>query len=159
LFVGGAAAAVIVFGAVLIPFLISSNHAKTVPPAPVSQPSTPETPPPTVPPPAQLPVQPTPTPKASIDKTPHPSGVKQPKVDDTGVVSPVVPPRGSAKCELIPSEIPKTLDRAEYLLHAGQLEEAQAAFESVQWCPGAYQRAQAGLKLVKQRMVTQGLTQ
>ena len=60
------------------------------------------------------------------------------------------------KCELNPSEIPKTLDRAEYLLHAGQLEESQAAFESVQWCPGAYQRAQAGLKLVKQRIVTRG---
>lgn len=154
--VGGAAAAVIVFGAVLIPFLVSANHAKPVAP-PVTQPRSPETHPENIPAPVPPPVQPAPTPNASIDKTPHPSGVKQPKVDDTGAVSPVVPAKGFSKCELIPSEIPKTLDRAEYLLHAGQLEDAQAAFESVQWCPGARERAQAGLKLVKQRLVTQGL--
>jgi hypothetical protein len=156
--VGGAAAAVIVFGAVLIPFLVSGNHAKNVPTPPVSQPSTPETPPPTVssPQPATPTVETTPQPKTTPVKSPHPP-VESPQKGDPGAAPPVT--RGSAKCELIPSEIPKTLDRAEYLLHAGQLEDAQAAFESVQWCPGARERAQAGLKLVKQRLVTQGVTQ
>jgi hypothetical protein len=167
LIVGGAAAAVVVFGAVLIPFLVSANHAKPVPTSPVSPTKTSDTPSPTPPTPVPSPV-PTPAPpQAPVDKPLSPSGGKQPKVDptggvstggvNTGGVSPMTPPKGFSKCELIPSEIPKTLDRAEYLLHAGQLEEAQAAFVSVQYCPGAYQRAQAGLKLVKQRMVTQGL--
>jgi hypothetical protein len=155
LIVGGAAAAVIVFGAVLIPFLVSANHAKPVAQTPVPQTSTPETKPETLPAPVPPPVQPAPTPKAPIDKTPHPPADNSQK-GDPGVAPPV--PRGSAKCELIPSEIPKTLDRAEYLLHASRLEDAQAAFESVLGCPGARERAQAGLKLVKQRMVTQGLS-
>jgi hypothetical protein len=155
LIVGGAAAAVIVFAAVLIPFLVSANHAKPVAPPPETKTHTPDTPPVTVPTPAPAPV-PTPAPpKAPIDKTSHPSGVKPTNSDQPGDVRPAGS-KGYGKCELIPSEIPKTLDRAEYLLHAGQLEEAQAAFESVQNCPGAYQRAQAGLKLVKQRIATQG---
>jgi hypothetical protein len=68
----------------------------------------------------------------------------------------VVPTKSFGKCELIPSEIPKTLDRAENNLHAGKLDEAEAAFESALGCPGARERAQAGLKLVKQRRITQG---
>jgi hypothetical protein len=156
LIVGGAAAAVVVFGAVLIPFLVSGNHAKTaVPPPTPATSSTVEQPPTTAPTPT--PVQPAPvqpavkTPSTRAGRT---SGGKQPKSDQGGDTKPE--PRVSGKCDLTESEIPKTLDRADHYLHAGQLEQAQAQYERVVGCPAAHERAQAGLKLVKQRISTQG---
>ena len=65
-------------------------------------------------------------------------------------------PKGFGKCDLTESEIPKTLDRAEHDLHAGQLEEAQAQYERLVGCPGAREKALAGLKLVKLRIGAQG---
>jgi hypothetical protein len=156
LIVGGAAAAVAVFGAVLIPFLVSGNHAKTVAPHPAPSASTAEPPPATVPAATQAPA---PAPTAPAVKPPsikasHASGGKQPKGDQAG--DPRPEPKVSGKCDLTESEIPKTLDRAEHYLHAGQLEDAQAQYERVVGCPAARERAQAGLKLVKQRIDTQG---
>jgi hypothetical protein len=160
LIVGGAAAAVIVFGAVLIPFLISSNHAKTVtqtPVAPTSPIDTPSTTVPTpTPPPAQTtPVDKPPTVQPPSTKAKSTSGPKQPRSDQAGDARPPEP-KVSGKCDLTESEIPKTLDRADHYLHAGQLEDAQAQYERLVGCPGAREKAQAGLKLVKQRLITQG---
>jgi hypothetical protein len=151
LIVGGAAAAVVVFGAVLIPFLVSGNHAKTAVPPPVPSTSTVEPPAAIVPAPA--PVQPTPV-KPPSTKPGRPAGEKQPRTDQAGDTR--KEPRVTGKCDLTESEIPKTLDRADHYLHAGQLEEAQAQYERVVGCPAAHEKAQAGLKLVKQRLVTQG---
>ncbi len=152
LIVGGAAAAVVVFGAVLIPFLVSGNHAKTAVPPPAPSTSIAEPPPTTVP--APVTVQPAPPVKAPSTKPGRSAVGKQPKTDQAGDTKPE--PRVSGKCDLTESEIPKTLDRAEHYLHAGQLEEAQAQYQRVVGCPAAHERAQAGLKLVKQRIDTQG---
>jgi len=156
LIVGGAAAAVVVFGAVLIPFVVSGNHAKTAVPPSAPPTTTAEPPqttaPPTVPPPA--PVQPEPSVKTPSTKAPRTSGGKQPKNEQAGDTRPE--PKVNGKCDLTESEIPKTLDRADHYLHAGQLEEAQAQYERVVGCPAAHERAQAGLRLVKQRIETQG---
>jgi hypothetical protein len=152
LIVGGAAAAVVVFGAVLIPFLVSGNHAKTAVPPPAPSTSAVEPPAAIVPTPA--PAQPATPVKTPPTKPSGTSGVKQPKPDQAGETKPV--PRVSGKCDLTESEIPKTLDRAEHYLHAGQLEEAQVQYERVVGCPAAHEKAQAGLKLVKQRIETQG---
>jgi hypothetical protein len=152
LIVGGAAAAVVVFGAVLIPFLVSGNHAKTAAPPPTPPTSVAEPPPATVPTPA--PVQPVPSVKTPSTKPGHTSGGKQPRTDQAGDTNKEA--RVSGKCDLTESEIPKTLDRAEHYLHAGQLEEAQAQYERVVGCPAAHEKAQAGLRLVKQRIDTQG---
>jgi hypothetical protein len=155
LIVGGAAAAVVVFGAVLIPFLVSGNHAKTAVPPPAPPITTAEPSPAPVSTPATVPPA-TPA-KPPSTKPIHTLGEKQPKPDQAGETRPV--PRVTGKCDLTESEIPKTLDRAEHYLHAGQLEEAQAQYERVVGCPAAHEKAQAGLKLVKQRLVTQGLSQ
>jgi hypothetical protein len=152
LIVGGAAAAVVVFGALLIPFLVSGNHAKTAAPAPAPPTTIPEPPAATVPTPA--PVQPAPPAKTPSNKAGRTSTPKQPRTDQAGNARPE--PRVNGKCDLTESEIPKTLDRAEHYLHAGQLEEAQAQYERVVGCSAAHERAQAGLKLVKQRIETQG---
>jgi hypothetical protein len=152
LIVGGAAAAVVVFGAVLIPFLISVKHAKTaVPPAP--PPTTVAEPPSqTVPTPEIVQPPPVKTPSTKPPRAPVP---KPPQTGQPGGLATTLP-KGSGKCDLIESEIPKTLDRADHYLHAGQLEEAQAQYERLVGCPGAREKAQAGLKLVKQRLITQG---
>ena len=92
--------------------------------------------------------------EAAINQADPPAGEKQPKPDQAGETRPV--PRVTGKCDLTESEIPKTLDRAEHYLHAGQLEEAQVQYERVVGCPAAHEKAQAGLKLVKQRIETQG---
>jgi hypothetical protein len=152
LIVGGAAAAVVVFGAVLIPFLVSGNHAKTAVPAPAPPITIPEPPAANVPIP--VPVQPTPPVKTPSTQAGRTSSAKQPKTDQAVAARPE--PRVTGKCDLTESEIPKTLDRAEHYLHAGQLEAAQAQYERVVGCSAAHEKAQAGLKLVKQRIETQG---
>ena len=147
--VGGVAAAVVVLGAVLIPFLVSGNHAKTATPPPT--PATKDVPPqPPVNPP-QPPVQNT---KAEKSPPSKPGRGKQPKGEQSGDTKPE--PRTSGKCDLTESEVPKTLDRAVYYLHACQLEEAQAQYERVVGCPAAHERAQTGLQLVKRRIAARG---
>jgi hypothetical protein len=152
LIVGGAAAAVVVFGAVLIPFLVSGNHAKTAVPPPAPSTSAVEPPAAIVPTPA--PVQPATPVKPPSIKPSRTAGEKQPRTDQAGDTR--KEPRVTGKCDLTESEIPKTLDRAEHYLHAGQLEEAQVQYERVVGCPAAHEKAQAGLRLVKQRIETQG---
>lgn len=152
LIVGGAAAAVVIFGAVLIPFLVSGNHAKTAVPPPQPATSAAEPPPITVPTPA--PVQPPPPVKTPSTKSPHTSSAKPPRTDQDAETSPL--PKASGKCDLTSAEIPRSLDRAENYLHAGKLEDAQAVYERLLGCPEAHNKAQAGLKLVKQRLDTQG---
>jgi hypothetical protein len=80
--------------------------------------------------------------------------VKQPRTDQAGETVP--PPKASGKCDLTAAEIPRSLDRAENYLHAGKLEEAQVVYQRLLGCPGAHEKAQAGLKLVKQRIDTRG---
>jgi hypothetical protein len=152
LIVGGAAAAVVVFGAVLIPFLVSGNHAKTaVTPTP---PPTSAAEPPAATAPAPATVQSPPPVIAPPTKPSHTSSPKQPKTDQPAETVP--PPKASGKCDLTAAEIPRSLDRAENYLHAGKLEEAQAVYERLLGCPDAHNKAQAGLKLVKQRIDTRG---
>jgi hypothetical protein len=147
-----------VFGAVLIPFLVSGNHAKTaVPPsAPPATGVEPAPAPAAVPPVIQPAVQ-TAIPMKAPSAKPGKAGGKQPRTDQAGDGRPE--PKTSGKCDLTESEIPKTLDRADHYLHAGQLVQAQAQYERVVGCPAAHERAQAGLKLVKQRIDTQGSSQ
>ena len=155
LIVGGAAAAVVVFGAVLIPFLVSGNHAKTAVPPPAPSTSVAEPPPAIVPTPA--PVQPAPATRRenAVNQT-GPHFRREAAQDRPGWRIRSPSRESSGKCDLTESEIPKTLDRAEHYLHAGQLEEAQVHYERVVGCPAAHEKAQAGLKLVKQRIETQG---
>ncbi|HEY1898149.1 MAG TPA: hypothetical protein VGG62_17850 [Terracidiphilus sp.] len=150
LIVGGAAAAAVVFGAVLIPFL-AGKHAKTSVPLPAPATTVVDTPP-TVP--APVIAAPAPVVKTPPTKPPRALVPKPPRADQPGESATL--PKGSSKCDLTESEIPKTLDRADHDLHAGQLEEAQAQYERLVGCPGAREKAQAGLKLVKQRLITQG---
>jgi hypothetical protein len=159
LIVGGAAVAVVVFGAVLIPFLMSGNHAKTTaPPAAPSTSTAAQSPSSPEPAPAPVPttptVQPAPPAKEPSTKPVRTPSVKQPRTDQAG--DSVPQPKPSGKCDLTAAEIPRSLDRADNFLHAGKLEEAQVVYERLLGCPGAREKAQAGLKLVKQRIVMQG---
>jgi hypothetical protein len=65
------------------------------------------------------------------------------------------PAQKPGPCDLTEAEIPRSLSRAENLMYAGKLEEAQAAYQRVLGCPAAHEKAAQGLQRVKQRMAAQ----
>ncbi len=160
LIVGGAAAVVVLVAALVIPRIVSGGHAGTPTQNPGQPPaqSSGATPPVTTPPP-------TPSNPAAPDK-PHASkpaakSVKPPKPGssvDATTESPAPPPPKPAggSCDLTEGEIPRSLSRAESLMYAGKLAEAQAAYQRVVGCPSAHDKALEGLQRVKQRMAAQG---
>lgn len=160
--VSAGAALLVLLAAVIIPTMIS--HPK------VQVPSTATTPAPMAPPvtpssgsQSNTTSQPNTTGPVTTEK-PHPQkpagkSPKQPKVQDNaeGVTEQPPPPpkQGSSSCDLTEAEIPLSLQRAQRLMYAGKLEDAQDAFQHLAGCPSARDKALDGLRQVKQRMSMQ----
>jgi hypothetical protein len=159
--IGGAAAALVIAGVLVISSMVSGNHARTQPPPqPPSAPSSskpvePETPPTPVSPPSETGNQGVTTTSGSPQKPPRGSGTSsstKPKTDAN--LDGRLPPAGH--CDLTDADIQRALGRADSNLHAGKLSEAQAGYESVLRCPSARQRAAEGLQRVKQQRLAMG---
>jgi len=152
LIVGGAAAAVVLVAALVIPGMVSGSHSKA---------------------PAQNPDASTKTagpvaPAIPVANPPNPTGPDQPKPPGKpakqargaeakveGKTEPPAPKPFVGSCDLTEAEIPRSLSRAENYMYAGKLEEAQAVFQRVLGCPSAHEKALEGLQRVKQRMAAQ----
>jgi len=152
LIVGGAAAAVVLVAALVIPALVSGSHGKT----PAPNPDTPARP---AEPAAAAPAPLTPPPSTPVVDKPQPpkqpskSG-KQPKTEAKVDQQPAQKlPAGS--CDLTEAEIPRSLSRAEKYMYDGKLEEAQAMYQRVLPCPSWHEKAVEGLQHVHQRMAAQ----
>jgi hypothetical protein len=154
--IGGAAAALVIAGILIIPGMVSGKHATTQPPpSPPSPPPSsksvePETPSTPANPPSETGNSSATTTSGSSLKPGRSSGTgssTRPKTDAN------LDGRGqpAGHCDLTDAEIPRALDRADSNLHAGKLSEAQAGYESLLKCPSARQRAADGLQRVKQR--------
>ena len=164
LILGGAAVVVVLAAILVIPAMVSGGHSKV--PAQTTDTSRPV--------PANssnaLPAAETP---AATDKAHDQSGSSgealqkppaktskppkwEPKSESKIEPQPALKPSGS--CELTEAEIPRSLARAENLMYAGKLDDAQDAFQHLLGCPSAHEKAAAGLQRVKQRMATQGLS-
>ena len=144
LILGGAAAIVIAFAALLIPGIVSGNHAKTQAPPPdtstkTTAPSTPVTPP----------VVTSPVPVATDKPKPSPKPGKQPKPEAKPDQN---PPKITGSCDLTEADIPRSLERARKYMYDGNLPAAQAMFQRLVPCPTVHDQAQAGLNSVRQRM-------
>jgi hypothetical protein len=64
------------------------------------------------------------------------------------------PAPAAVHCDLTEEEIQRTLARADRYSHAGDLDDARAAYQHVLSCPSAHERAQEGLIRI-QRMAAQ----
>jgi hypothetical protein len=148
LILAGAAAIVIAFAALLIPGIVSGNHAKTqAPPADTSTKTAP--PVPSVTPPVVTP----PIPVITEKPKPSPKPGKQPKPE----AKPDQPvPKITGSCDLTDADIPRSLERARKYMYDGNLSAAQAMFERLLPCPSVHDQAQAGLNSVRQRMAVEG---
>ena len=157
---GGAAAVVVLLAVLVIPRFLSGNHAgapaqnpgptpaqSSGPTAPVASPS---------PNPSTTPVSDKPRASKPVSKPPR---LPKPESQDDGTTETQAqpPPKPAAgSCDLTEGELPRSLSRAEGLMYAGKLAEAQAAYQRVLGCPSAREKAVEGLQRVKQRMATQG---
>ena len=154
--VSAGAAVLVLLAAVIIPTMVSGGHSKK--PDPVIETAPAKAPP--SPPPASLPrVTGAPAaPETSQPQTPATKPGKQLKAavnPGAGSEAPAIKPT-PASCDLTAGEIPRSLSRAESLMYAGKLAEAQDAYQHLVGCPSAREKAVEGLRLVKQRMATQG---
>jgi hypothetical protein len=147
LILAGAAAIVIAFAALLIPGIVSGNHAKTQAPAPDTSTTTtpsvaPTVTPPTVTPPAPVADKPKPSPKSG----------KQPKAE----VKPEQPvPKITGSCDLTEADVSRSLERAKKYMYDGNLAEAEAMFQRLLPCSSAHEKAQEGLQNVQRRKQAQ----
>jgi hypothetical protein len=150
--VSAGAAVLVLLAVMIIPAMVPGNHSKapvpdaatkTVPPA-----ASPGTTPSNVIAPA--------TPEKPSEQKPAVKSGKQLKaaVSPGPVIEPQ-PKATAASCDLTAGEIPRSLSRAQSLMYAGSLEEAQDAYQRLAGCPSAREKALEGLRLVKQRMATQ----
>jgi hypothetical protein len=151
LIVGGAAAAL-----VLVVMLVISMGSHSRAPVQSSDPSKTAGP--------VVPANPAPNPQAPPvaekphDAKPSPKSTKQARNVQPDSQPKAEPPAQKAvtgPCDLTEAEIPRSLTRAENLMYAGKLEEAQAAYQRVLGCPSAHDKAAQGLQRVKQRMAAQ----
>jgi len=151
LIVGGAAAAL-----VLVVMLVISMGSHSKAPVQNSDPSKTAGP--------VAPANPTPNPPAPpVSEKPHeakpsPKSTKQARNAQPDSQLKAEPPAQkpvTGPCDLTEAEIPRSLTRAENLMYAGKLEEAQAAYQRVLGCPSAHEQAAQGLQRVKQRMAAQ----
>ena len=147
--VSAGAVVLILLAALIIPAMVSGNRSrapvpdtttKTAPPAPA--PSAPSTEP--VPPVQEKPLDEKPPVKPPRHTRPETKTVRQ--------AEPPAPKTQPASCSLTEGEIPISLQRAENLMYAGKLPEAQSAFQRLVGCPSARDRAVDGLRQVRQRM-------
>jgi hypothetical protein len=81
---------------------------------------------------------------------PRPAKPAEPRVE-----AKTEPPLPKGQCDLTEGEIPRSLDRANSLMYAGRLPEAQAVFQKLLGCGSAHDKAAAGLQQVKQRIAAQ----
>ena len=151
LIVGGAAAAL-----VLVVMLVISMGSHSKAPVQNSDPSKTAGP--------VAPANPTPNPPAPLvsekphEAKPSPKSTRQARnvqPDSQPKAEPAAQRPVTGPCDLTEAEIPRSLTRAENLMYAGKLEEAQAAFQRVLGCPSAHDKATQGLQRVKQRMAAQ----
>lgn len=152
--VSAAAAVVVLAAALVIPAMVSGNHAKT--PAPAAAPTTVS--PPTQPVTTPLnPVEPMTSAKPREQKPPVQPG-KRPRTDAKPPAVSELQPQAKpspGSCNLTEGEIPRSLARAQSLMYAGKLEAAQDAFQRLVGCPSARDKAAEGLRLVKLRIAAQ----
>jgi hypothetical protein len=157
--IGGAAAALLIAGILVISGM--GNRARTQPPPPPppqpvpSKPVEPETAPTSATPPSETGDSGVTTKSGSQQKTGHSSSPvlsTKPKTD--AYVDGRLQPAGH--CDLTEADIQRALGRADSNLHAGKLSEAQSGYESVLRCPSARQRAAEGLQRVKQQRLAVG---
>jgi hypothetical protein len=164
--VGAGAAVLVLLAALIIPGMVSGNHTRTPAPDAAARPA----------PPAAAPIAPSSAsgPAAGSDpaaqekprdqkpptKPPRlprsePKTEASPEARTDTKVEPPVPKPSPASCYLTAGEIAPSLQRAERLMYAGKLPEAQAAYQRLAGCPAAHDRAVEGLRLVKQRIAAQ----
>jgi hypothetical protein len=151
--VSAGAAVLVLLAAVIIPGLVSGNHskapapdsgAKSAPaPVPANTPSVPE---------AQEKV---PDQKPTVKSARPPKTEPRPEPGIDTKTEPAAPKPSPASCDLTEGEIPLSLQRAERLMYAGKLPEAQSAYQRLIGCPSARNRAIEGVRLVKQRIAAQ----
>jgi hypothetical protein len=96
-------------------------------------------------------------PEKPHDQKPSPKTSRPPKplANPGGMTEPSTPKPPAGSCDLTEGEIPLSLQRAQTLMYAGKLEDAQDAFQHLVSCPSARDRALDGLRQVKARMATQ----
>ena len=145
--VSAGAAVLVLLAAVIIPAMVSGSHSKT-PEAVIK--TAPATASPATPPVVGGPA----APGTSQQKKPATNPGKQLKAatNPGAVTEPPAPKSAPSSCDLTEGEIPRSLSRAESLMYAGKLDEAQDAYQHLVGCPSARDKALAGLRQVKQRM-------
>jgi hypothetical protein len=153
-----AGAAVLVLLAVLIiPAMVSRNHSKAPVPADANTKTAPSTAAPSAPSAPSTGSAPVPVPEKPHEQKPPAKPVRQPRAESkTEQPAQKLP---AASCDLTEGEIPPSLQRAERLMYAGKLPEAQSAYQRLVGCPSARDRAVEGLRQVKQRIAAQSPSQ
>jgi hypothetical protein len=152
--VSAGAAVLVLLGALIVPGLVSGNHSK----APAAPDSGAKSAP--VPVPADTPSVPAAQenvhdqkPAVKSARAPKTEPRPEPRIDTR--TEPAAPKPASSSCALTEGEIPLSLQRAERLMYAGKLPEAQSAYQRLVGCPSARDRAVEGLRLVKLRIAAQ----
>lgn len=155
--VSAGAVVLVLLATVIIPMMVSGGHPK----APVKDgttisapsPSSSSTPTGVAPSSAAAPS----LPGRTRDQKPGGKPARQPRAPgNAGTGAEPTSPRPAASCDLTEGEIPPSLQRAERLMFAGKLADAQDAYQRLAGCPTAREKALEGLRIVKQRMATQG---
>jgi len=147
--VSAGAAVLVVLAVLIIPAMVSSGRPKApVPDAPAK--TAPPAPSPVTPPAASVP----PAPEEPRDQKPAVKPGRQPRTPaNPGTATGQPQPKPAAgSCDLTEGEIPLSLQRAERLMYAGKLDEAQDAYQHLVGCPSAREKALDGLRQVKQRI-------
>jgi hypothetical protein len=151
--VGAGAAVLALLAFLIIPAMVPRDHSK----APVPDANTKTAPPAASPSAPSTESAPPPVQEKPHDQKPPPKPARQPKPESkTEQPAPKLPP---ASCNLTEGEIPLSLQRAERLMYAGKLPEAQSAYQRLIGCPSARDRAADGLRQVKQRIAAQSPSQ
>ena len=153
---GAAGAVVVLAAALVIPAMLSGNRAKSPAQVAAPQPASPKSASGTPLNGAPNSSAPAVAEKLREQKPPAKAG-KQPRAEAKTVAATEPSPqtKSAASCNLTEGEVPRSLSRAESLMYAGKLEEAQDAYQRLVGCPSAHDKAAEGLKLVKQRIAAQ----
>ena len=155
--VSAGAAVLVLLAAAIIPAMVSGSHPKAQVPDATTQTAPPAAPPGTPSPGAPSNVTTPAVPEKPRDQKPAAKPARQPKPEASPEALTQAPPPkpASASCDLTQGEIPLSLQRAERLMYAGKLDEAQDAYQHLLGCPSAREKAQEGLRQVKLRIATQ----
>lgn len=99
------------------------------------------------------PQQAKPSPKPKVPKTETPVTPKTENPAETPKA-----PQPTTACNLSDADVALSLQRAARMMSDGRLTEAQEAYQRLLGCPGAREKATEGLRLVKQRMNFEGIS-